>query len=76
MSKSMTTTLKLPDAVCGDVLTKTFRAKVQQSLAQAVQIKAEASIAARSNLMDAQGHRSRWPSNTVRKNANKKPVKI
>ncbi len=57
MEKSMTETMKFSMLGCSDVLTEILREGAQRLLSQAVQMEAEAWIAARADQVDAQGHR-------------------
>ena len=57
MEKSMTETMKFSMLGCSDALTEILREGAQRLLSQAVQMEAEAWIAARANQVDAQGHR-------------------
>ncbi len=57
MGNSMTETRKFPSAVCSDALTEMLRDGAPRLLAQAVQLEAEAWIAARAEQVDQQGHR-------------------
>ena len=57
MEKSMTETMKFSTLGFSDALTEILREGAQRLLSQAVQMEAEAWIAARADQVDAQGHR-------------------
>lgn len=57
MEKSMTETMKFSTLGFSDALTEILREGAQRLLSQAIQMEAEAWIAARANQVDAQGHR-------------------
>ena len=57
MEKSMTETMKFSTLGFSDALTEILREGAQRLLSQAIQMEAEAWIAARADQVDAQGHR-------------------
>ncbi len=57
MSNSMTETVQFPIPLCSDALTEILRDGAQRLLTQAVQIEIQQWIDARTDQVDAQGHR-------------------